>query len=144
MPSLIAKMQVLLILEENFLKNRNLTFPVVRYFTWKLVLVSNILWLIVDSCPCNNTLWNLLERKSLRRLRNFPRIPKDSNLNKSPWCQTLSKALDNSKNIPLTSSDGLQLKARYILWVIEINWLIQLSLAQKADWLIFGRFSRSM
>ena len=30
------------------LKNSNLTFPVVRCFTWKLELVSNILWLIVS------------------------------------------------------------------------------------------------
>ena len=68
----------------------------------------------LDSCPLNYTLWKLLERYSSRRLSNFPRIPKDSSLNKSPWCQTLSKALDKSKNIPLTSSDGLQLNARYI------------------------------
>ena len=29
------------------LKNRNETFPVVRYFSWKLELVSNTLWVIV-------------------------------------------------------------------------------------------------
>ena len=32
-----------------------------------------------------------------RRLSNFPRFPKDSSLNKSPWCQTLSKTLDNPR-----------------------------------------------
>ena len=32
---------------EKILKNR--TFPVVRYFTWKLELVSNILWRIVGT-----------------------------------------------------------------------------------------------
>ena len=30
------------------LKNINWTFPVVRYFTWKLEFVSNILWMIVS------------------------------------------------------------------------------------------------
>ena len=44
MLSLLAKMKVLLILEEN----RNYTFPVVRYFTWKLELVSDIFWVIDD------------------------------------------------------------------------------------------------
>ena len=34
---------------KNLLKNRNWTFPVVRYFTWKLEFVSNILWMIVAS-----------------------------------------------------------------------------------------------
>ena len=33
---------------ETFLKNRNKTFPVVPYFTWKLELVSNILWMIIS------------------------------------------------------------------------------------------------
>ena len=91
------------------------------------------------SLPFNNTLWNLLER-----LSNFPRIPKDSSLNKSPWCQTLSRDWDKSKNIPLILSDGLQLNARYVSCVIEINWLIQLSLPRKPDWLILRRFSRSL
>ena len=30
------------------LKNRNYTFSVVSSFTWKLELVSDILWIIVD------------------------------------------------------------------------------------------------
>ena len=42
-PSLPVKMTILLILAKKF------TFPVVRYFAWKLVLVSNILWMIVDA-----------------------------------------------------------------------------------------------
>ena len=33
---------------KKLLKNRNLTLPIVRYFTWKLELVSDILWMIVD------------------------------------------------------------------------------------------------
>ena len=32
---------------KSLLKNRNWTFPVVRYFTWKLEFVSDILWTIV-------------------------------------------------------------------------------------------------
>ena len=37
---------------KNLLENRNWTFPAVRYFTWKLELVSNILWMIVDCLDC--------------------------------------------------------------------------------------------
>ena len=33
---------------EKLLKNTNWTFSVVRYFTWKLEFVSNILWMIVS------------------------------------------------------------------------------------------------
>ena len=32
---------------KNLLKNRNWTLPVMHYFTWKLVFVSSILWMIV-------------------------------------------------------------------------------------------------
>ena len=32
---------------KNLLKNRSWTFPIVRYFTWKLEFVSNIFWMIV-------------------------------------------------------------------------------------------------
>ena len=32
---------------KKLLKNRNQIFPVMRFFTWKLDLVSNILWMIV-------------------------------------------------------------------------------------------------
>ena len=33
---------------KKLLKNRNLTFPVARYFTWNIELGSDILWMIVD------------------------------------------------------------------------------------------------
>ena len=33
---------------KNLLKNRNWTFPVVRYFTWKLEFVSTNLWVAVS------------------------------------------------------------------------------------------------
>ena len=55
MPSVPAKMKVLLTLVEN-LENRNWTFTVVQYFISKLKLVSNILWVIVSG----NLLWFLL------------------------------------------------------------------------------------
>ena len=49
MPSLPDKMKTLLILaKKKKLKKRNQTFSVVFNFTWKLELVSNILWMIVD------------------------------------------------------------------------------------------------
>ena len=34
--------------KKHFLKNRNWTFPVVRYFTRKLEFISNILWIIAE------------------------------------------------------------------------------------------------
>ena len=34
---------------KNLLWNRNWTFPVRNYYTWKLEFFSNILWMIVDS-----------------------------------------------------------------------------------------------
>ena len=44
MPILLAKIKVLLILEENSWKTKKYTFPAVHYFTWKLELVSDVLW----------------------------------------------------------------------------------------------------
>ena len=47
MASLLAKMSSSFInTRRKLLKNRNWTFPVVRYFTRKLELVSDILWFI--------------------------------------------------------------------------------------------------
>ena len=40
-------MKILLIIAKHFIKIE--TFPVVRLFTWKPGLVSNILWLIVEN-----------------------------------------------------------------------------------------------
>ena len=48
MPSLLAKMKVLLILEKNSGEIEIKLFPVVRYFTWNLTLISNILWVITS------------------------------------------------------------------------------------------------
>ena len=38
---------------KKLLKNRYYTIPVVRCFTWKLELVSNILWMVVGNIPSN-------------------------------------------------------------------------------------------
>ena len=38
---------LLIVTIKNDLKNRNLTFPVARHFTWKLQLVLNILLMIL-------------------------------------------------------------------------------------------------
>ena len=34
---------------KKLVKNRNLTFPVVRYFTWKLLFVSHIFFMVVSA-----------------------------------------------------------------------------------------------
>ena len=44
------------------------------------------------------------------------------NLNKNPWYHTLSKALEISKNIPLTSCVRSQSKEELISWAIDNNW----------------------
>ena len=59
-----------------------------------------------DVWPLSSTLWNLLLKKlSIRRNRGSE-TPTDLSLNISPSCQTLSKALDISKNAPQISSVG--------------------------------------
>ena len=45
---LLASTQCLFQNEYFVSTSRNWIFPVVRHFTWKLVFVSNILWMIVD------------------------------------------------------------------------------------------------
>ena len=49
MPRLSPKMIILSIVVKVSLKNRNLTFSVVCYFTWKLEVISNILSVVVES-----------------------------------------------------------------------------------------------
>ena len=43
------------------------------------------------------------------------------NLNEIPPCQTLSKALEISKNILLTSIVGSQSEEEFVLWAIDNN-----------------------
>ena len=52
----------------------------------------------------------------------------------SPLCQTLSKALDMSKKTLLTSSPIS--KHVKILWIIDNSRLIQESLSWKPDWFL--------
>ena len=49
MPRLPPKMIILSILAKVSLKNRNWTFSIVCYFTWKLEVISNILSVVVES-----------------------------------------------------------------------------------------------
>ena len=51
-PSLQAKMKILLTLSKKLLENRNYTFPVEPYFTRKLELVSDILYLSLKIFSC--------------------------------------------------------------------------------------------
>ena len=57
---------------KDLLKNRNWTFPVVCYFTWKLEFISNVLWMIVEtlcywviSCQKGWLNWILLSYNAL-------------------------------------------------------------------------------
>ena len=46
-----------------------------------------------EQWPLSTTLWNLLFKKLLRRLRRFANIPVYSGLNSNPSCHTLSNVL---------------------------------------------------
>ena len=59
-----------------------------------------------DVWPFSRTLWNLLLKKLSMRLNRESETPVDLSLNIGPWCQTLSKALDISKNTPQVSRVG--------------------------------------
>ena len=50
-----------------------------------------------------------------------------------PLCQTLSKALEMSKNTPLTSVRGLLSKLVCISWTIDKSWAIHESPGRKPD-----------
>ena len=49
-----------------------------------------------------------------------------------PFCKTLSKALDMTWKMPLTSNPSSD--DRYILWVIDDNWFIHEFTGIKPDW----------
>ena len=63
----------------------------------------------------------------------LPSTPYDFNLNNRPWCHTLSKAFDISKNIALVSTSGLQSNDDLISCTIERNWDIHESPGMKLD-----------
>ena len=87
--------------------------------------------------PFNTTLCFQYFKKSFKRYNRFPDIPLRLNFRISPSCQTLSKALDMSKNTPLTSRSLS--KDWYISWVIERSWFMQESLGRKPDWLDYNK-----
>ena len=57
--------------------------------------------------PFRTTLWYLLLKKFSISFNRVSDIPNDLILYISPSCQTLSKALEMSKKVPLTSKGGL-------------------------------------
>ena len=74
MPILPAKMKILLILEKKSENNKKTfpAFPVMHYFTRKLELVSDILWLIVDSNFRNLENFNFFKNNILKFIRPKP------------------------------------------------------------------------
>ena len=62
-------MKIFWILTKKLLKNRNETFPVVHFFTWKLELVSIILWMILamsqEWAEVTKLIWRMKLRKKL-------------------------------------------------------------------------------
>ena len=67
-------------------------------------------------------------------MKNSPEMSFCFNLKISPSCQTLSKALDMSKETLLTS-DPLSKDVK-ISWVIDNSWLMQESPGWKPDWFL--------
>ena len=59
------------------------------------------------------------------------------------WCATDGQT-DKWTDRKNDTSNELQLNTQYISWVIEINWLMQLTLAWKPDWLLFRGSSQSI
>ena len=88
----------------------------------------------LEHWPLSTTLWNLLFRKLLRRLRRFPDIPICSSLNINPSCHTLSNAFDISKKFALTSRVGLWSKLAQMSWTMDSNWLWHESDERNPGW----------
>ena len=84
--------------------------------------------------PFNRTLWNLLLKKLLMRLNRESETPIDLSLNTNPWCQTLSKALEISKNIPQIACIRSQSNEELISWAIDNNCEMQESPGKKPEW----------
>ena len=61
-----------------------------------------------EDWPFKTTLWYLFFKKFSINFNGVSDIPNDLILYINPLCQTLSKALEMSKKIPLTSKEGLQ------------------------------------
>ena len=64
---------------------------------------------------------------------SFPSTPCVFNLKISPLYQTLSKALEISRKIPLKSSGEVQSNDVWISWVIDSSYEIQESPGMKPD-----------
>ena len=70
----------------------------------------------------SKTLWNLPLEKLVINWNKFPLTPVCFNLNNNPSCQTLSNALDISRNTSQVSRVGLQSKLEKMSWVIASSW----------------------
>ena len=101
----------------------------------------------LDSWPFNNTLWILLQN-SLQEywaiFHGFQKIQVWTKVRGAKPCQRL---WINPKIyfwcILLIQHIYRWAAIARTIWVMEINWLIQLSLERKPDWLIFRRFWHS-
>ena len=63
----------------------------------------------------------------------------DFNLINRPWCHTLAKAFDISKNIALVSTSGLQSNDDWISCTMERSWDTHKSPGMKPDWHLVNR-----
>ena len=80
------------------------------------IVSQSYFWLL------SKALWNLPLKKLLINWNKFPLTPFCFNLNNNPSCQTLSNALDMSRNTPRVSRVGLQPKLEKMSWVIASSW----------------------
>ena len=87
-----------------------------------------------ENWPLKTTFWCLSSRKLRDRFRRFPDIPRNSSLYSNPSPHTLANALEMSKKLLLTSSDGLWSKSAQISCTIDISSYMDESLEQKPDW----------
>ena len=76
----------------------------------------------------------LFLKKSNKVWRSWPKLPFCFNFKISPSCQTLSKALNMSEKILLTSNPLS--KDVKVSWLIGNSWLIQESPGWKPDWIL--------
>ena len=98
------------------------------------ILEKGGVWPPLPTMPLSTTLWNLLFKKLLRRLKRFPDIPTCSSLKSNPSCHTLSNALDISRKFALTSRVGSWSKLAQMSWTMDSNWLWLESDEWNLDW----------
>ena len=75
----------------------------------------------------------------MNNFNKFPETPFCFNLKINPSCQTLSKTFEISKNIALTSRDGVASKDLCIVSTRSNNWLVVESPGRKPAWFLVIR-----